>query len=283
MYRALLPGLRCAEECRLVFARMITARKAFWLLCFAFVATLSLPAGAVYLELTASTLVSRPAIQFTLEQQQTAGREVVTLMHAPSGAEPRGVAVIEISDSAGRTQIALRLQARARTDPEVAVSTLERLYTLALQLDPEARFCFARAARACHASTTKGTHAEVLRQIALARQMALAQAKLPGTPWSVVVISQTPRSQQGTHRASARVTLAGKPLTDTRIHFSRAPHSACFAKTGADGVASCELVDQHGDEDEHGSGNEVVATYPGDVTRERILPPTTTIVSGGRQ
>jgi hypothetical protein len=262
---------------------MITARRTLFSLCCAFGATSSFPAGAVYLELTASTLVSRPAIRFTLEQQQTAGREVTTLMHAPSGAERRRVAVIEISDSAEHTHIVLRLQTPARTDPEVAMTTLERLYTLALQLDPEARLCFEESAMACDATTTKGSHAEALRQIALARQKALAQAQLPGTPWSVVVMSPTSRDPQGAHRASARVTLAGKPLTDTRIHFSRAPHSACFAKTAADGVAWCELVDQHGDEDEHGGGHEVVATFPGDVTLERILPPTTGIVSGGRQ
>lgn len=256
--------------------------RAFFLLCAAFVASHCLPAGATYLELTASTLVSRPAIKFTLEQRESGGREVVTLMHAPGGAESTPVAVIEISGSSARTQIIVRLKSPVSTDPEVELSALERLYTVALQLDPEAGFCFSNGRKTCGTSTARESHADLLRQIAAAREGVLARTRLAGTPWRMVDVSSPPSDTRAPQRVSARFTLAGTPLRDTRIFFSRAPHSACVAKTGTDGVASCELVDQHADEDQHGDDRAAIATFPGDVTAERILPPITTIVSAGR-
>ena len=61
------------------------------------------------------------------------------------------------------------------------------------------------------------------------------------------------------------------------IIFNRAPHSGCVAKSRGDGIATCRLVDQHGDGDSHAEEGKapVVATFPGDVRDGRVLVPTT--------
>ena len=54
-----------------------------------------------------------------------------------------------------------------------------------------------------------------------------------------------------------------------------------MAKSRANGVATCHLVDREGDEDSH-TGEEkvaVVATFPGDVRADRVLVPTTLVLS----
>ena len=65
------------------------------------------------------------------------------------------------------------------------------------------------------------------------------------------------------------------------VYFNRAPHSGCSARSLPDGIATCLLVDQHGDEDSHSEDDKVsvLATFPGEVRPERVLLPTTLIMN----
>jgi hypothetical protein len=170
-----------------------------------------------------------------------------------------------------------RESSQATSSGGVAASTLERLYVLALKLDPEAAFCFTPSATGCDSSELGNSHAEVLRQIALLRETVLTKMAARETPWRMVSFAARGESADG-ERVSVRVTADGKPVRGTNIFFSQAPHSFCAAKTDNDGVAGCQLVDQHGDEDEHHDSRGVVATFPGEVGSERVLPPTTFIL-----
>jgi hypothetical protein len=241
--------------------------------------------NAEYMQLFASTLVSRPAIKFTLDQRKSGVRQVATLMYSPSNAEPRALAVIEVSELEGREEVVVHLLSAsgAPVDPEVEVAAIERLYTLALNLNPEASFCLSRSGSPCNPTMTVSSHALLLREILLTREAALKKSRLPGTPWHVVSMMPTVKDSGSADRASVRVTVAGIPLPGRQIFFSRAPHSGCVAKTGADGVATCELFDQHGDQHEHDDEHAIVANFPGDVTAERIFPPTTSVVATGKQ
>ena len=55
---------------------------------------------------------------------------------------------------------------------------------------------------------------------------------------------------------------------------------AALQRAGGDGLATCQLVDQHGDDESHSEEGKVpvVATYPGDVRAGRVLVPTTLVL-----
>jgi len=236
-------------------------------------------AHAELLPLPASALISRPELKFTLDQQQSGTRQLANVLYERPDGHRTKVAAIETSQGKGGTRVAIRSFASA----ELSVATLERLYTLALRLDPEAGFCFSERPVTCDAGQARHSHGEVLRQIKRAREDALATVGVRAAPWGSVSMARVPGASRDADLVSVRLTSAGVPLADVRIFFNQAPHCACVAKTDADGVANCRLVDQHGDEDEHaGEVRAVVATFPGDVKVEPVLPPTTFIVRAGR-
>jgi hypothetical protein len=231
-------------------------------------------------QLFPSTLVSRPALRFTLDERKSGERQVATLMYGPSTAERHPFAEIGVTESEEREDVVVRLLAAPgpAPDPAVEVAAIEALYTVVLNLNPEARFCFSAVGAPCTPQAV-GSHAQVLREISAARDRLLVSGGLQGTPWRMVSMAPGTGNPGTPDRAAVRVTVGGAPLAGKQIFFSRAPHSGCMAMTGADGVAACELVDQHGDGDEHHDEHFVVANFPGDVTAERIFPPTTSIVS----
>jgi len=233
------------------------------------------------MQLFSSTLISCPAIKFTLDERKSGLRQVATLMYAPSSAERRALAAIEVAESEAREDVVVRVLpvSGPALDPEVEIAAIERLYTLVLNLNPEANFCLSEGGASCIPQAPIGSHARVLREISLARDRTLAQRRVHGSPWRVVSMTPATGNRGTSDFASVRVTVGAAPLPGKQIFFSRAPHSGCIAITGADGVAACELADQHGDGDEHHDDHGIVANFPGDVTAERIYPPTTTIVS----
>jgi hypothetical protein len=159
---------------------------------------------------------------------------------------------------------------------DVDIVGVELLYFLTVQLEPQARFCLARGTQPCEFTNGGLSHPEVLRQIALARQEAIARAGRSESAAEWDIISMAHGAVDGDH-VSVRVTQERQPLQGISIYFNRAPHSGCGAKTGDDGVAACDLVDQHGDDDDdtQHTAVRVVATFPGDIREGRILVPTT--------
>ena len=226
-----------------------------------------------------SKLISRPELKFVLDQRQSESRQLATLLHEDSGGKRTEVALIEASVAKGRARVAVRSFAASG---DMGIATLERLYTLVLRMDPEAGFCFTQGTGGCDASLGLDSHSDALRRIALARENALTRAAAPGASWRPVSMGLVETGSRDPDVVSVRLSSAGVPLADVRIFFNQAPHSACVGKTDADGVAKCRLVDEHGDEDEHaGELRAVVATFPGDVKAEPVLPPTTYIVRAG--
>jgi hypothetical protein len=228
-----------------------------------------------------STLVSRRYLQFRLFQGQWRASPVTLLMHQPAAGESFPVAAIQASQ--GHVSFyRLPLPKGTADATDLHISTLENLYVLALRQDAEARFCLAAAAQWCDAAKDGYSQAELLRALAQERGSALARASgdKPGIPWRV--ISMVPATPAGgdADQVGVRVMRDERPMEGATVFFNRAPHSGCVAKTKADGIATCELVDQHGDGDSHAEDDRtpVVVTYPGEVRADLVLVPTTLVM-----
>ena len=217
-----------------------------------------------YRSIPRSTLVSKPELRFKLAPQRRGDAQVMVLVHQPAHGEV--VPVAEISSSNDRVAFSL-LPAAARADLKVV--TLEHLYVLAMRQDPEATFSFD--------DRKQLSHTELLRGLVQARGRA-AQGSGAGAPWTM--LSMAPARSGGDDEVAVTVKNASGPMKGVAIYFNRAPHSTCHAKTDDAGLARCQLVDQHGDEEAHGDEGKVavVATFPGDVGKDRVLVPMTLVM-----
>jgi hypothetical protein len=197
----------------------------------------------------ASTLVSKKELQFRVAQS---GRKRI-LVYQPSG----GAAMPVGSISEARHSIQKGLSS------ELHVTTIEQLYVVAMRLDP------------LEIATADRSQADLLRDIAAARQAAGA-----GIPWRVVSLARASVAKADDDEVSVRVFGDHGPIEGASVIFHRAPHMGCVAKVGKDGVATCQLVDQHGHEEEHSEheNDPVVVTFPGDVRPDRVLLPTTLVM-----
>jgi hypothetical protein len=227
-----------------------------------------------------STLVGRQDIRFLLARERK--KEVMTtvLAYQAPGGKPSPVAVMSASGADGRSQVSVRrlpLAAPRNEHGDLSVATLEYLYTLVLRQDPEARFCFADIGHDCDAALSGYSHAEMLQQLARSRQQAVAARGGASIPWQRISLTPANMHHADHDDVFARISGEHGPFEGATIFFNRAPHSSCQAKSNEAGIASCRLVDQHGDEDSH-SGQEkapVLAIFPGDVRADRVLLPTT--------
>jgi hypothetical protein len=164
------------------------------------------------------------------------------------------------------------------------VATIEHLYGLLLGQDPEAGFCLTGFGRTCGRVDDEYPHAALLRELHEARQRATTRAHRSGSsvPWRVVAMTAAMSSDSGNEdQVGVRLVGEGGPLAGATVHFNRAPHSGCSARSSPDGLATCRLVDRHGDEDSHSEDEKapVLATFPGDVRADRVLLPTTLVMS----
>jgi len=226
-----------------------------------------------------STLVSRPDLRFSVARDMRGASEVTVLVHDMAPGTRVAVATVISSNSPEGPHIAVRrLPLPGEHDAVLDVAVLEHLYVLAVQQDGRGRFCLALAGPACDPAKGGESHAEVLRRLVDARQGALNAAHAAGVPWSVVSMTPAPPPSAGADRVAVRVTAGERPLPGANIHFSRAPHSGCVATSDAHGLATCELVDYHGDDGDDDANVPVVATYPGDVRADRAWVPTTAVV-----
>jgi len=241
---------------------------------------IALPATS--LRLTSSKLVSKRDLEFRRADEQWRSFRLTFLMYKPdAGHRPAAVAVISSFHVGKKEHIWLQRISRGRSGAQAAdihIAALEHLYGLALAQNPHAEFCLNGYGHTCTAPASDYPHPRLLREIAEARERAIVSANATSiaVPWRNVTMTSQPKGASG-DRVGVRVTDHGVPLEGATVFFNRAPHSGCHAKSSSDGIVTCDLVDQHGDEDSH-EGQEhvpILATFPGDVQADRILLPTT--------
>ena len=228
-----------------------------------------------------STLVSRPDLPFKVAQVERGAARMTVLAYQAPGSEPLPVAAISSpsSEPEAAVSVQLRWSAAEQSDPPaLKVAAFEYLYALAMRREPEATFCLAYGMQRCEVANSGHSHAELLRELAPARGHAIERAS-PSTAVSWHVVAMAPVSVDA-DRVGVRITSDRVPMAGATVIFNRAPHSGCVAKSGENGLATCVLVDQHGDDDAHAEHDKarVVATFPGDVRAGRVLVPTTFVL-----
>lgn len=249
----------------------------------------AIPVPTVYSPVLASKLISRPELDFKLGRLQWASYSVLFLMHQPSAKKPLPVAAISTFQVGNKEHVwfqwlvpAGRRAGQGRASQgDVEIATIEHLYALALQQNPEALFCLAARERSCARADDDYSHAQLLGELHGARQRILTSARRTGAnvPWQLVSMVTVHQDSGDPDDVGVRVMSDGTPMEGARVFFNRAPHSICRAKSSANGVAACRLEDNHADgphEDEDHAA--VTAVYPGDVRPNIVLLPTTLVV-----
>lgn len=237
--------------------------------------------GLVYAPALPSTLVSRPDLAFKLARSDRGASRTTFLAFQAPGSKP--VPVVAVSSSSSEPDALVSVHVRWPSEepsdpPAVKVAAFEYLYALALHQEPEARFCLAHGTQRCDAANGGRSHAELLRELVRARQEAVERAG-PSSAVSWHVVAMAPASIEG-DQVSVRITNDRVPMAGATVIFNRAPHSGCVAKSSENGLATCVLVDQHGDDASHDDHDKarVVATFPGDVRAGRVWVPTTFVL-----
>lgn len=227
-----------------------------------------------------STLVSAPDLRFSAARWHGEGRSTTVLMRQHGAEAPVAFARLIESRDETRTLWAIQHRDLAGVDARdalPALASIEQLYAFVLRLEPQALYCMSSGRQPCNAALDGVSHDRMLLSLAALRER-LQAATGPRVPWRSVRMEAAPGSSWDVDVVGARAVGPGGPLEGVDVYFNRAPHSTCVARTRADGVARCRLVDQHGDEHEHDHGAAVVVTYPGDVRADRVLLPTTHVL-----
>jgi hypothetical protein len=182
--------------------------------------------------------------------------------------------------SASRVCIDLLARSEAGDDRSLAVATLEHLYGLVLREDPWAAYCLADNAHRCAANANSLSQGDLLHELVLMRERDIKESLGHDVdkPWQVVVLSPSGKNSAD-DEVHVRITDKVGPMPGATVFFHRAPHSGCTAKSGVDGVASCRLVDFHGDDDsDDDKDSKLLVTFRGEIGTERILVPTTFVM-----
>lgn len=245
----------------------------------------TIPIPSAYSRVTASRLVSRPELSFKRVEQRWESYRVTFLMLEVPGTEPSPLAALSSFQVGSTTHVWLQRLTQAGPgidSSDVEIATIEHLYGLALAQDPAAAFCLSGFGQRCDRVDGDYSQAELLRRLHEARERAATHGHRAAADvrWSVVYIEASPRNSGDDDHVAARVIGDQGPIEGATVFFHRAPHSDCSARSSLDGIAACNLVDQHGDEHQdldHGKVP-VLATYPGDVQPNRVLLPTTLIM-----
>lgn len=228
-----------------------------------------------------STLISQPELRFHLAHGRRGTSETTVLVHDPASGPPLPTAAIIASGERGPRDVSIERLALPSAPPALEVAVLENLYVLAVAQEPTARFCLAAPGAGCDAAGHGESHAQLLRQIVAAREAALrASGDASHAHWQMLTISPAPTPGTDPDEVAVHVALGDRPFQGAQVYFNRAPHSGCVARSDGEGIATCKLVDYHGDADEHEANVPVVATFSGDVRPGRVLVPATFELSG---
>lgn len=245
------------------------------LACFA-IESVAPPATVEYRPAQRSALVAARDSNFVVAKWQAGMQSTTMLARQQGGATPRPVA--RLVQMRRDSQVHVSVQRLAQTDrADDETATLAQLYSLVLRQEPQGRYCLGEGGRPCDAARDGLSHAQVLQALAGLRERVVASAPA-AVPWRVVEMHAVPTASSDEDVVGVRVTSREGPLQDVAVYFNRAPHSICTARTRADGVATCRLEDQHGDEHQHDHAMAVVATFPGDVRADRVILPTTHVL-----
>jgi hypothetical protein len=239
------------------------------------------PTALEYRPALRSTLVSGRDVTFVVAQWQQGAERTTVLARQQAGAAPYPVARLVQVSQGPKLQVSVQRLPESGGGAGHAVqdsAALEQLYALVLRQEPQARYCLGNGSKPCNPARDGVSHAEVLLALADARERA-AERSPAAVPWRVVEMAGAPSQSSDADVVGVRATAHQVPLEGVAIYFNRAPHSLCTARTGADGVAACRLVDPHGDEHDHDHAAPVVATFPGDVRSDRVLLPTTYVLA----
>jgi hypothetical protein len=164
---------------------------------------------------------------------------------------------------------------------EVDLVALEHMYRFAINDVVTDAFRFGAVARGREDSGPKLTHSQLLARIAKTREcVADALTTAGATPpkrWRNVSLEPAEFSRNSAV-VSARLLSPRGPLVSATILFTRAPHLECSSTTDSTGLATCQLEDTHGhDDDDEVPGAPTVASYPGEVQSDLVLLPTTSV------
>lgn len=238
------------------------------------------PAAVELRPVLRSTLVSMPELRFSTARWHVDGSATTVLLRQQGTDAP--VAVARLVESHDGEQASWTIQHRepagfGARDVALELATIEQLYAFVLRLEPQARYCVGSTRQPCDVALDGGSHESALRSLVLMRER-LQRFTAPGVVWHTVRMEAAPEPVRDVDVVGVRAIGPAGPMAGVDVFFNRAPHSTCVARTRADGVARCRLVDQHGDGHEHDHSAAVVVTYPGDVRSDRILLPTTHVL-----
>jgi len=239
------------------------------------------PATVEYRPAQQSTLVTRRDLNFLVAKWQGGGRSTTMLALPQSGGSPRPVAQLLEMRQGPELHVSVQWLSEPWNTVDPAgqeIAALEHLYSLVLRQEPQARYCLGRGGRPCDARRDGVSHAQLLQALAGLRERAVGRGPA-AVPWRIVEMQGVPPRSWDADVVGVRATGPQGPLEGVAVYFNRAPHSICAARTGADGVATCRLEDQHADGHQHDHATTVVATFPGDVQPDRVLLPSTRVLA----
>ncbi|MDY0746942.1 hypothetical protein SNE35_20685 [Paucibacter sp. R3-3] len=222
-----------------------------------------------------SLLVGRADLPFRVGRLRHGDAEAVILAHETADHRLLPMATAAEIGDAARPRICVDLLGMrdAGTDRALVITAVERFYGLVLRLDGEGDYCLADASNDCPVGQ-RLSQGDVLRELVRVRAEALDDK---AKPWSVVSLAPAKAASSDLDDVAAQVSGDAGPMAGATVFFHRAPHSGCVAKSGEQGVATCRLVDQHGDEDpdEHEADAKLLVTFPGEIGTDRTLVPMT--------
>jgi len=130
-------------------------------------------------------------------------------------------------------------------------------------------------------SDPKLTHSQLLARIAKTRECVVDALTTAGAAspkrWQIVSL-EAAESAKDRAVVSARLLSPRGPLVSARILFTRAPHLECSSTTDSTGLATCQLEDTHGhDDDDEVQGAPTLASYPGEERPDLVILPTTSV------
>lgn len=242
----------------------------------------TLPDGVAYQPAPLSALSTRRDLRFVTARWAAGDLTVTVLAHQPDPGATRPVALLRQHRSQAWTSVRrLPLSDGPAPSADLALAVIEQLYAMVFRLDPLARYCIDpgpdEIPAACQASGAEASHGRTLQALAALREQAAAH-RPAALPWHRVEITPVPWPSPDVDTVGVRVVGPGGSIERKPIHFNRAPHSICIARTDAEGLASCRLEDQHGDGSQHSHASEVVAIFPGELRPDRVLLPTTLVL-----
>jgi hypothetical protein len=239
-----------------------------------------LPVALEFRPAPRSTLVASRDVNFVVAQKKRGEELTTVLARQRAGFPPQPVAQLVQQRQGADLHVSVQRLSEPVSAPDSAAeetAVFEQLYALVLRHEPEARYCLGSGRRQCNPARDGVSHPALLNALAAARDREAPRTRT-ATPWRVVDMSRAPAGTADADVVGVRATTHRVPLEGVAVHFNRAPHSLCVARTGPDGVASCRLEDQHGDGHLHDHAATVVATFPGDVRPDRVLLPTTYVL-----